>query len=344
MKSLKYSITLLVWSLTIIATIQESFAMKIIPSQPGATQYWRQSSDYPTPPSISPPFRNTVEVDTRLWTQPLPLGGSRSFSTTLTIWSLFSERGLFGWDFQPSQQALTGSFIVEDYLACGYEDVCGGERPYDRNFEPSTNGIGANFRLRYDPAPTVPPPGEKTHWIQVARASYAGVFGNPFFIPNIWFVDNFLQRDTPYADEVSLAVTPTLFRDMPYVDGDEYPGVLANNNYFEAQLYFVKETTPPSSRQKKVVIYDGIQWGWKNIKGYKEQDPPPPPCNGGSGGGGCLRTSAVNSTKDQKLLSDKDNKSASHLSVPESTSVMGLLALAAWGVMKALKIRKDKQS
>jgi hypothetical protein len=62
MKALKYSITLLVSSLTIIATIQESFAIQIIPSQPGATQYWRQSSDYTTP-GIYPPFRNTVEVD-----------------------------------------------------------------------------------------------------------------------------------------------------------------------------------------------------------------------------------------------------------------------------------------
>lgn len=49
MKIWKYPITLIISFITITATIQKSFAIRIIPSQPYATQYWKQSSDYPVP-------------------------------------------------------------------------------------------------------------------------------------------------------------------------------------------------------------------------------------------------------------------------------------------------------
>lgn len=102
--------------------------------------------------------------------------------------------------------------------------------------------------------------------------------------------------------------------------------------------------------------------------------PPPPPCNSGSGGGGCNRASAndytdytdyqepstfdINDTSENEpqyqYLSflnfndissseeDEYNDSESPVSTPESTSALGLLALGAWGIIKAIKIRLEK--
>lgn len=51
----------------------------------------------------------------------------------------------------------------------------------------------------------------------------------------------------------------------------------------------------------------------------------------------------TNWIKDQELPpSDKYDDSKSPASVPESTSALGLLALGAWGIVKALKIKKNK--
>lgn len=69
-------------------------------------------------------------------------------------------------------------------------------------------------------------------------------------------------------------------------------------------------------------------------------------CNGGggSGGGGCARTLALRTVNQSLPIFDidKDYTSEKSKSVPESTPALGLLALGAWGIVKALKIKKDK--
>ena len=69
-------------------------------------------------------------------------------------------------------------------------------------------------------------------------------------------------------------------------------------------------------------------------------------CNGGggSGGGGCARTLALRTVNQSLPIFDidKDYTSGKSKSVPESTPALGLLALGAWGIVKALKIKKDK--
>ncbi|MBW4567920.1 MAG: hypothetical protein KME31_07815 [Tolypothrix carrinoi HA7290-LM1] len=69
-------------------------------------------------------------------------------------------------------------------------------------------------------------------------------------------------------------------------------------------------------------------------------------CNGGggSGGGGCARTLALRTVNQSLPIFDidKDYTSEKSKSVPESTPALGLLALGAWSIVKALKIKKDK--
>ncbi|MEH1794096.1 PEP-CTERM sorting domain-containing protein [Nostoc sp.] len=50
-------------------------------------------------------------------------------------------------------------------------------------------------------------------------------------------------------------------------------------------------------------------------------------------------------TSDEEPILDEnqeEDNSESAVSVPESTSALGLLALGAWGIMKAMKIRLEK--
>ncbi|KYC38482.1 hypothetical protein WA1_35400 [Scytonema hofmannii PCC 7110] len=65
---------------------------------------------------------------------------------------------------------------------------------------------------------------------------------------------------------------------------------------------------------------------------------------GSSGGGGCAQTLSARTASQRPSIPDSDKTSQKSKSTPESASALGLLALATWGVAKALKIRKDKQS
>ncbi|MUG97976.1 hypothetical protein F7734_38980 [Scytonema sp. UIC 10036] len=84
-------------------------------------------------------------------------------------------------------------------------------------------------------------------------------------------------------------------------------------------------------------------------------------CSGSSGGGGCTGTSGANRVRYQELPPEMRNyindpdwgdfikdtnwwsefESKSPVSTPEPTSALGLLALGAWGIIRALLIRKS---
>ncbi|MFQ4143729.1 hypothetical protein [Chlorogloeopsis sp. ULAP02] len=256
MRFIQHSIAWFASVLIVGVTGQASFAFTIIPSSPGATDNWKPTTSY----NADGVFGIT-EVDRRLWTEPLRLGGSTTFNITLALWVLQSNQGLLGWDFKPADQDLKGSFEIKDYVACGYGDLCGLELPIDPDEELRDDGVGASFHLKYLPAPGDPQLGQgKVHWIQAFRANYSDRVG---LFPNIWYIDNDFRRDTPFADEVNYYVSESSFIDIPY-----NPGLQAaqNKNYFEALLFLAEEITSPNSSRREVKIYNGIKWGWKNYR------------------------------------------------------------------------------
>jgi hypothetical protein len=346
-----YSIVGFASALIIALTSEASFAFSIIPASPGATSEggWRPRSVY-----AIENLEGITEVDTRLWTDPLPLGATNEFYQSLNLWSLTSELGFFGWNFKPAQQDLKGSFEIVAYQACGFQEACGGLTPI---MPINRRGIGSAFYLKYNPSLSDPQPEQsKLFWIQRVKTTDK-------FFP---FIDNRGRRSSPYYG-VDGQAGENYFTDRPYRYGDR---LAKRSIIWNAQLHLVQETTPASSRKREVTIYNGIRWGWRNtvrrvcppeIQGCTTPPPPPPPpCNPSSGGGGCnLRTATVSQDEYQKvLLFDTDNTnfledestllldnyddSKSSTSIPESTSALGLLALGAWGIVKALKIRFNK--
>jgi hypothetical protein len=239
-------------ALTVMLTGRASFAFNIIPPQPGATSNWRPVSRY-----LIDGLEGRTEVDTGLWTEPIPRGGTWPFSASLQAWAATSERGVFGWNFQPAQQELQGSFEIKNYVACGYRVLCGIENPGERELR--ENGVGATFYLKYHPAPTDPQPGQagrQLHWIQMVRSNYGEGFVP--IIPHIPFIDNAFRNDDPYYDTTGMA-GENFFMDRPYA-----PNVANRNNYFDAELYLVEEILQPANDPRKVIIYNGIRWGWSN--------------------------------------------------------------------------------
>jgi hypothetical protein len=340
----QYFIAGLTSVLTLMLTGRASVAFSIIPSQPGATSNWRPDSPY----FIDGNRGGKTEVDTRLWTEPIPVGGTQKFQIVISLWAAISQRGFFGWDFQPVQQDLMGSFEIVNYLACGSQVFCGSENP---NTLPKVGGVGATFYLKYRPAPTDPQPGQsKLHWIQMGQANYGG--GLPGLLPNAPFIDNLSDRTDPYYDTVGES-GEDFFQDRPY---NSAPDAAETDNYFDAELYLVEETTPPVSQTRTVKVYNGIRWGWKNTVTYFPPSLPPLPCNGDSGGGGCESASISFAAVRQMLLLDSDGAntekinntdgsinrqlpgaSQSPKSVPEPGSIVGLLALGIWSVRSLTK-------
>ncbi|KYC35653.1 hypothetical protein WA1_07520 [Scytonema hofmannii PCC 7110] len=359
----QYSLVFFASTLMIALTDGTGVAFTITPSNPSDVEFYREQSFA----QVSPSQDATTVIDKSLWYGLLPRGGTFSFNTTLRLWSLTSELGFFGWNFQPAKNDLKGSFEIVTYQACNLGDACGGaSTPISDIPTGIYRGVGSLFHLKYNPEPNDPQPGQgKLHWIQVVQANYGKANPGVPIISGIPFVDNSGRKSTPYYDYSGYRFAgEDFFMDRPYAGGISNA---RRNTYFNAQLYLVQETTPPGSNKRTVTIYNGIRWGWKNTVRRRScpntsvdsecplpPPPPPPSCNPSSGGGGCSYRVVDNENEDQKLsLFDSSNldvanisydDSESPISVPESTSALGLLAIAAWGVVKAMKIRKDKQS
>ena len=314
MRFRKYSIAWFTSALIVAMTGQVSVAFTITPSQPGATANWKSASSYVTEDIFGRTVYGTTNVSTRLWTEPLPLGGSQTFNTTLLNWSVLSERGFWGWDFKPAQQELMGSFEIQNYVACAPQDPCGIEAPPPNNI-PRYDGIGALININYHPAPTDPQPGQnKIHWIQIVRTNFGS--GIPGIIPGTWFIDNGLRRDNPYYDTIGMA-DENSFEDRPY---NPIPFATSIENFFEAQLYLAEETTSSKSDQREVTIYNGIKWGWENkIEPRQDFCPANTTINensisGNSDGSHCT------AKLDLELLFDTTGSMGSYISTVQSTA------------------------
>ena len=313
----------------------------IIPNSPGATFAYKPISTY----TVGDVAGKTI-LDTGFWLRPLPLNGTQLFKLTLFAWSVRSDIGVSGWDFQYAKNPLKGSFEIVSYVACGFQDSCGREAA---DVPVKTNGVGALLYLFYHPAGSDPRPGQgKIHWIQM-------VDSNTRLFP---FIDNKGRTESPYYGLGNHA-GETYLKDRPF-----FPTAPVDRraNYFTAQLYLVEETTPPGSKKRSVTIHSGIQWSWKNevsrICPTKSSDnskacpppPPPPSCNGNSGGGGCPDRNIYglfddNDSADTELpISDIDSEFANNIedtgapfespeSIPEPTSALALLALGASGII-----------
>ncbi|PPT07655.1 hypothetical protein CKA32_004779 [Geitlerinema sp. FC II] len=151
------------------------------------------------------------------------------------------------WDFEKSDNDLIGSFDIWEY----YTDV--------NDFRhPGQDYIGSQIKIRYTPGYGDPTPAEnQLHWIQRVisnHSSATGVHGddedvidvssgqtNPFYdlIPNISFTD-----------------------EDDFADGPKRPD-LQNNHVWLGELFLVE--IPDRSQPKKVTVYNGISWGWRNI-------------------------------------------------------------------------------
>lgn len=228
--------------------------------------------------------------------------------------------------------SLKGEFKIKQYYACDNVTDCGVPSTFPINY-----GVGALLDLDFIPGLGDPSyDGEFEYkWIGRVTSSHSQLPS-----PNGSYglieerIDNNGQTDNPFA-----VLTDSDYYGVPNYYDRPYRGNPQDNHYWNSELFLAREIGT-----KTAVIYDGISWGWENetmpnpaCSDEGTQCPPPPPeCTGGSGGGGCAINAAI---YDEKL---SDNKNNSSTSIPESTSVLGLLTLGVWGVSKAFKIRFNK--
>ncbi|NEU83792.1 hypothetical protein [Nostoc sp. UIC 10630] len=382
MLSKRYPIVLFLSVVFIALTGRTSVAYNISPAEPEDVEFYRELSVAPIPGRPNEESITYIDKDlwfqplprggTSMFNAGLIRWGLQRAEGGLFSWKFEKAENDLKGNFKiRTYQACN----LRD--ACGGVGTSIGDRVSETIEGRNYRGVGALFHIEYEPNPTDPQPGQgKLHWIQVLRASYQPPnFPNPFLpVVDRW------ARDTPYYDfPNSRYAGETFLIDKPYANGWDRA---MTNNYFSAHLYLVQETTPPDSRQRTVTVYNGIQWGWKNevrrVCPPEIQDctppPPPPTCDASSGGGGCNADSTYglfdNNSVDQEMsyfdIADtswtedeelwdynwdnyinnsswltKDD-SESPVSTPEFTSSLGLLALGAWGIIKALSIRFEK--
>jgi hypothetical protein len=81
MSSRQYPRVLLTSFLIVGLTGRASIAFNIIPPTPGATRYYKPVSTY----RIDNDREGRTEIDMRLWSQPLPRGGTPTFKRVLSL-------------------------------------------------------------------------------------------------------------------------------------------------------------------------------------------------------------------------------------------------------------------
>ncbi|MDM9380271.1 hypothetical protein QUB80_06085 [Chlorogloeopsis sp. ULAP01] len=107
MRFMQHSIAWFASVLIFGVTGQASFAFTIIPSSPGATDNWKPTTSY----NADGVFGIT-EVDRRLWTEPLRLGGSRLVFSSRSCFICASSSG--------SDNAYWLAMAVAEYSLCCY--------------------------------------------------------------------------------------------------------------------------------------------------------------------------------------------------------------------------------
>ena len=191
-------------------------------------------------------------------------------------------------------------------------------------------GVGANLKFCYNYNITSKKcvafsSQRKFYWIQVISYKYIDISGLPH---EQSYLDQVNNSNNPYYGFGSNLVTPNMFQDGSRRDAN------INQGWY-AEVYLVEEIAP-----KKVIIFNGLSWGWSSILSPSQTGGGG--CSGGSGGGGC--TSANRFIQDQSFSSINNGTDyPTPISIPEPIPVLGLLALGIWGTFQGLKIIKDKK-
>ncbi len=178
--------------------------------------------------------------------QLLMRGGTETFIETL-------EREFPHWAFTPAQEDLTGSFIIQNYYACGLAtENCGSERSVEGAH------VGAFIDVTYQPGPGDPAPGNsELHWIQ-------RVFSNHDVVAGFGVNSDRIDNENDVIDPVLGPCDESPYYDCAFLAGEDYfvdrpQRTVAQENdiVWGAELYLVEQTG-----NRQVTIYEGMKWGW----------------------------------------------------------------------------------
>lgn len=221
------------------------------------------------------------------------------------------------WKFYSSSYPIYGDFVVNEYTVCPPESFCGD----------TLESVGAKLELNYVPnekAPNQPDPiNGNLRWIQLVINNHSledGHSGGENVIDID--IDN-SGNGTPYYDSISTTSNSYYFNDEPL----RYD--ISENYDWKAFLFLAEDLGQDNRGRNRAKIYSGVSWGWHNKVGdsrydnYECETFRGCDASGNSGGGGF-------------------NKRNGATKIPESTSALGLITLSAWGIVKVLKLRKNK--
>ena len=128
---------------------------------------------------------------------------------------------------------------------------------------------------------------------------------------------------SPYYDESFGGTTPTIFRDLSFVQ-DPFT---MTNHYFYAETYLVNEvagtTVDPLTGivKSRVEIYSGVRWGWENTYDYSSLS-------------SLVSTTTAQAGLELDLSTTTSNNSRS---TPEASTVLGLFILSFFTIVQRFK-------
>jgi PEP-CTERM motif len=195
----------------------------------------------------------------------LSRGGTAEFN------ALLQDFKNAGWVFETASNDLQGSFKIERYQAFGVGSGSGA-------------GVGANFRLQYMPQPNDPNTYGSlsgVHWIQRIYNNHSSVTKKHGDIDNA--IDVF-SRSKSFTEPARLFTDYDNPPPLPYFVDNPSRNDPGNSHTWTAELYLVNfvpsngtgvicnPKCPPSKTslavasapKGKVIIYNGISWGWEN--------------------------------------------------------------------------------
>jgi hypothetical protein len=183
------------------------------------------------------------EVFVRYSVSLMPAGGTARLRRILA--DQFPE-----WSFPRGR--LNGSFKYDVYYPCAPgSDPCG---PPVYTEVPVDVGVGAIFRLTYDPAEGNPKIDSfnRVNWIQRVTTNHRG--GQPRHNLQEDGLDNPDNPGLPYY----------YTQDRSAANFEDFPSRIdiENPHFWNAELFLVQREGYRS--EKRVVIYEGVRWGWGN--------------------------------------------------------------------------------
>jgi hypothetical protein len=188
-------------------------------------------------------------------------GGTNELKSLLAN---FSRRYPGKWIFETGQE-LEGSFNIKDYYACGPQTNCG--------LSSQKGGVGSNIYLQFEPQGNDPKINTanpaKLKWIQRVKSNHSLTTDIHNHIENILDI-NQGQTDPYYSGYQGSISAYKYFGDSPYRNDP------LNNHTWNAELYLVEEVFIPRSTNKRVIIHNGIRWGWRN-QIFRRKQPVPVP-------------------------------------------------------------------